>query len=219
MRVLSSTIRPYRIHWHITVHYKAQTANINLNLSNTWVVVGKNSDSGLNISGKEYCFQNGGVHAQPKHSTQMSAMQSCHELPMGTPPLSTRDTHRVRANMESHYNKLKALHVPWTSGTATAQSCHEIYAQSHVRAQSTQPLGMNRQKLVQELLKPLHRQDIFYGGSIASLPQYKSQPDLKSYITSVTVIPQMGAEGRANCVIVVLVVYLTDLHNWLTYLS
>ena len=76
-----------------------------------------------------------------------------------------------------------------------AQSCHEIYTQSYRPDSPTNAqrpdVRTNRNKLIQELVKPLHRQDIFYGGSIASLPQYKSQPDLKFYIASVTVIPQV----------------------------
>ena len=155
------------------------------------------SNRKYSYSGKDRCFHNGAVHRTNHIGAKMSVTQSCHELPMGTPPMG--QGHRVRANTESLCGKPNLLHVPWTN--TGAQSCHEIYAKSHphLGAQSTSHrTGTNKDKFMQELLKPLHRQDIFYSGSIASLPQYKSQPDLKSYIASVTVIPEMYSNGDAS---------------------
>lgn len=40
-----------------------------------------------------------------------------------------------------------------------------------------------------DLARPLYRKDIFYSGSVLNIPQYKSQTDMKSYITSITTIP------------------------------
>jgi hypothetical protein len=37
--------------------------------------------------------------------------------------------------------------------------------------------------------RPLYRQDIFYSGSVNRIPAYTSQPDMRSYITSITTIP------------------------------
>nr|KAI8746192.1 monocarboxylate transporter 5-like [Biomphalaria glabrata] len=40
-----------------------------------------------------------------------------------------------------------------------------------------------------DLSRPLYRKDIFYSGSVLNIPQYKSQTDIKSFITSITTIP------------------------------
>lgn len=40
-----------------------------------------------------------------------------------------------------------------------------------------------------DLARPLYRKDIFYSGSVLNIPQFRSQQDMKSYITSITTIP------------------------------
>ena len=37
--------------------------------------------------------------------------------------------------------------------------------------------------------RPMYKKDIFYSGSIANINEFKSQPDMNSYITSITSIP------------------------------
>ena len=56
-----------------------------------------------------------------------------------------------------------------------------------------------------DLARPLYRKDIFYSGSVLNIPQFQSQPDLKSYITSITTIPGeaafvSGGESKVGCV-------------------
>ena len=163
------------------------------------------SDAGLYSSGLGYFLndENGKTQNGSNSSKKMCSTQSCYELPVhttNTTPGPPGEKHRERTNTVSTHR----LELPSEAsrkqqsraGTAMAQSCHEIFTQSHrpdspTHAQRGSDVTTNRHKLIQELVKPLHRQDIFYGGSIASLPQYKSQPDLKSYIASVTVIPQV----------------------------
>lgn len=41
----------------------------------------------------------------------------------------------------------------------------------------------------EDYARPLYRKDIFYSGSIIHIPQFQSQPDMNSYITSITTIP------------------------------
>ena len=160
------------------------------------------SDAGL-YSGLCYCLSDGNSKTQNGGDSRkkMCSTQSCYELPVHTTttPEPPGGNHRERTNTVSEHR----LELPsetsrkeqGRAGTAMAQSCHEIYTQSYRPDSPTNAqrpdVRTNRNKLIQELVKPLHRQDIFYGGSIASLPQYKSQPDLKSYIASVTVIPQV----------------------------
>ncbi|RUS82819.1 hypothetical protein EGW08_009439, partial [Elysia chlorotica] len=40
-----------------------------------------------------------------------------------------------------------------------------------------------------DLARPMYRKDIFYSGSVLNIPQFQSQVDMKSYITSITTIP------------------------------
>ncbi|KAK3746737.1 hypothetical protein RRG08_059568 [Elysia crispata] len=40
-----------------------------------------------------------------------------------------------------------------------------------------------------DLARPLYRKDIFYSGSVLNIPQFQSQTNMKSYITSITTIP------------------------------
>ena len=35
----------------------------------------------------------------------------------------------------------------------------------------------------------IFRQDIFYSGSVLAIPQFRSQPDCRSYVKSITTIP------------------------------
>ncbi|XP_035829718.1 uncharacterized protein LOC101846861 [Aplysia californica] len=56
-----------------------------------------------------------------------------------------------------------------------------------------------------DLARPLYRKDIFYSGSVLNIPQFHSQPDMKSYITSITTIPgEMefvdGPSSSSKCV-------------------
>ncbi|XP_041373528.1 monocarboxylate transporter 14-like [Gigantopelta aegis] len=41
----------------------------------------------------------------------------------------------------------------------------------------------------QEFAKPMYRKDIFYSGSVLNIAQFRSQPNMRSYITSITSIP------------------------------
>ncbi|XP_067677004.1 monocarboxylate transporter 14-like [Haliotis asinina] len=41
----------------------------------------------------------------------------------------------------------------------------------------------------EDFARPLYRKDIFYSGSVLNIPQFRSQPDVRSYITSITTIP------------------------------
>ncbi|XP_046547158.1 monocarboxylate transporter 12-like [Haliotis rubra] len=52
----------------------------------------------------------------------------------------------------------------------------------------------NLNKIKGDLSRPMYRKDIFYSGSIMNIQQFKSQPDMKDYIRSVTSIPSMHME-------------------------
>ncbi|CAG5118604.1 unnamed protein product, partial [Candidula unifasciata] len=52
----------------------------------------------------------------------------------------------------------------------------------------------------EDLARPLYRKDIFYSGSVLNIPQFHSQPDMKSYIASITMIPrERGVQRFFSC--------------------
>ncbi|CAH1797665.1 unnamed protein product [Owenia fusiformis] len=52
----------------------------------------------------------------------------------------------------------------------------------------------------QDYAKPLYRKDIFLSGSVLNIPQFRSQPNVKSYVTSITTIPDSVApEKESKC--------------------
>lgn len=62
------------------------------------------------------------------------------------------------------------------------------------------PSGSTRDVAVHkdDYKRPLYRKDIFYSGSVLNIPQYRSQPDMRSYIASITTIP--GETGtKSTC--------------------
>lgn len=50
----------------------------------------------------------------------------------------------------------------------------------------------------EDYARPLYRKDIFYSGSILNIPQFKSQPDMRSYIASITTIPGELKSGYSS---------------------
>lgn len=51
-----------------------------------------------------------------------------------------------------------------------------------------------------KVARPMYRQDIFYSGSIHSIPEYKSMSDMNTYVASITSIPDMGVtEENETC--------------------
>lgn len=46
--------------------------------------------------------------------------------------------------------------------------------------------------------RPMYRKDIFYSGSIDHIPQYRSSPDMKTYIASITSIPGVTEEDKPS---------------------
>jgi MFS family permease len=120
------------------------------------------------------------------HMPNMS--QSCYELPTVTPKLAAK-----------HKNPLlnvRSMDETVTS-TVNTSSCYELSA----RPQHYQRIE-NKQQIKEELLKPLNRRDVFFSGSVHTLLEYRSQPDLQSYLKSVTVIPQpmvADSESRRCC--------------------
>ena len=48
--------------------------------------------------------------------------------------------------------------------------------------------------LKEDYARPLYRKDIFYSGSIMHIPQFRSQPEIRTYLASITTIPRPEAD-------------------------
>ena len=210
-QAFSSTGRPFRTPSRTNSRY-SESVNSGFLYESGRDVSGKSSDAELYYSGISYS----GLEEEKEktyhqlNGKMISSTQSCYELPVHTQasPALPSGKHRQRAETLSAHSphRLEApSSVSETAGTGIAQSCHEFHPKSrsatdarhhhrsnqHKSGRPDYSSSRDRTRLRQELAsKPMHRQDIFYSGSVASLPQYKSQPDVHSYITSVTVIPQ-----------------------------
>jgi len=65
-----------------------------------------------------------------------------------------------------------------------------------------------RRKVKKELkelyVKPMYRKDIFYSGSMLHIPQYQSTPDIRTYVASITDVPDEDAksihDSKCRCI-------------------
>ena len=83
--------------------------------------------------------------------------------------------HEVQPLIENGYMKVKEVKKP----------IHHRPVGSQQRMGSYRDIVAHKE----DFARPLYKKDIFYSGSIANIPQYRSQPDMDSYITSITSIP------------------------------
>lgn len=67
----------------------------------------------------------------------------------------------------------------------------ELMARSGAAAGSSRPhlFASNRSISSKDYSRPMYKKDIFYSGSIVNINEFKSQPSMHSYITSITSIP------------------------------
>lgn len=60
----------------------------------------------------------------------------------------------------------------------------------------------NLRKRKEDVARPLYRADIFYSGSVTSIPEYTANPNMDSYVASVTSIPDVPQDEnslKAKC--------------------
>ena len=153
--------------------------NTNKRLSGTQAAVKTQSLSTL--SGKTSCntsqsrlkVLNQGHKAMP--NTPLLT-ESCLDLPSDP---SSR-THKLR----SHKNVRDRKWLDRPPGEVRFVSYSEL---SKVPEDTYNQIDLH--KLKEEMSKPLSRRDIFYSGSLSTLQEFKAQPDMASYVASVTMIP------------------------------
>ncbi|KAG1680874.1 Monocarboxylate transporter 12 [Nymphon striatum] len=73
-------------------------------------------------------------------------------------------------------------------------SIEEVWDKTGQESRVRSPMGHRNSIALKpdkkEFSRPMYRKDIFYSGSIMNLPEYQSQKDLKSYLSSITSIPK-----------------------------
>ena len=114
--------------------------------------------------------------------------QSCVELPsdrLHHNKITVNYATPLNWNHHMFYSHTRHQQSRFISCEQLAQLPDEFFAQ------------IDMHKLQAEILKPLARRDIFYSGSIAQLPEYHKQPDMRSYIASVTMIPNEDMQKPA----------------------
>ncbi len=170
-----------------SVPYANSTGNVSLDdnefIENAreQVIITENKDNGTQLY--EKAIQNL-MDQYPCNSSDNGGMpiktQSCYELPTVSP-----------LTAKKYENK---GHKGVTQGPCYALSCHDLSSQSRPH----HPL-LDKKYVKGELLKPLNRRDIFFGASLQTLAEYRSQPDMTSYIASVTVIPKPTEDDTTCC--------------------
>ncbi|ESP01999.1 hypothetical protein LOTGIDRAFT_92970, partial [Lottia gigantea] len=142
-----------------------------------------------------------------KEQTKSKPSSPQHELP----PIDSKDTNKRKSDPEVQYPVVKT--TKFSNGSLPNNMHHKIHEFSPLLSASdpknimlkVQPNGLQnivvndkRSKLInsknllapkEDYKRPLYRKDIFYSGSVLNIPQFKSQPDMRSYIQSITTIP------------------------------
>lgn len=118
---------------------------------------------------------------------------------------------RISESREESKDETKTEEKRLSKGVAIA--AHEVlpliengYAKIKERKQKLNPhpagsaarIGSHRDISKEDFKRPLYKQDIFYSGSIYNIPQYRSQPDMGSYITSITSIPGISEVPKTS---------------------
>lgn len=92
----------------------------------------------------------------------------------------------VANGVDEEKNEL-LLHKP-CNGTKSMSENHLAVPKPKLR----KPQGVHRE----DYARPMYRQDIFYSGSIMHIPNFTSQPNMGSYVASITAIPAVAASGK-----------------------
>lgn len=104
-----------------------------------------------------------------------------------------------------HFAKHKSQETkPLTASFLTAQDAD--YARTHsLSAAEIHMMRRKRHNIAKgvnksDYARPMYRRDIFYSGSMLHVPQFRSQPDVTSYVASVTTIPDaVPPEEETGC--------------------
>ena len=112
----------------------------------------------------------------------------------GTPPTNfhTQVTCQPLKESEQHHadsNKdAVASPLVQTQSRTTSSSTANNEAAARQRASRLRVIAKR------EAARPLYRQDIFFSGSVTSIPEYRSMTDMASYLQSYTKMPPPGGE-------------------------
>ncbi|XP_052805368.1 monocarboxylate transporter 13-like isoform X2 [Mya arenaria] len=93
-------------------------------------------------------------------------------------------------------------HKPNVAKELMARSGHIIHG-GHPAGSHTLLSNSMRSITTKDYARPMYKKDIFYSGSIANINEFRSQPTMASYITSITSIPgdlgEVDQRGETAC--------------------
>ncbi|XP_074652406.1 monocarboxylate transporter 12-like [Tubulanus polymorphus] len=105
---------------------------------------------------------------------------------------STRRRCRVRAVSEN-----EKASAPGQAAASAAdhcllfRSCDDVWIHSHRSCRDIERIEL-------DMRRPLYRRDIFYAGSVSRLPEFQAQPDVESYVRSITTIPDLALDESVD---------------------
>ncbi|XP_059179086.1 uncharacterized protein LOC131958215 isoform X2 [Physella acuta] len=102
--------------------------------------------------------------------------------------LQKKSTHRQQSNgavPASDFAPLLEVPAPVFKPSGSKTGSYGGSRTSMLHIHSINSLHVSKK----DLSRPMYRKDIFYSGSVLNIPEYKSQTDIRSFITSITTIP------------------------------
>ncbi|ELT97508.1 hypothetical protein CAPTEDRAFT_171008 [Capitella teleta] len=138
--------------------------------------------------------------ASPPSTERKRTQSACEQRPKELQP---RDILRARVS-ESYDNSTGAGNGSLPEDKLIVQGCQQSMGNLNSKdTEEKQQMCMSKscdeamfkqihkdKQREDDLKRPMYRKDIFYSGSIDNLPEYKENPDVASYVQSVTSIPR-----------------------------
>ena len=132
----------------------------------------------------------------------ISVNQSTERVPTAAPMRHPLPSHMI-AEMSNSGNSPLNRSLPNVLTNAGGTPTDEPNSNDVIKSRSTNELTVNgihkhshlhhrRRKgiLKEDYARPLYRKDIFYSGSVMRITEFRSQPDVRSYVRSITSIPR-----------------------------
>jgi len=120
------------------------------------------------------------------------------DRPMAAPNTVARDMN-VMAERKGHAEDVNIPENRLMLATDPKRAASDIFEAAQIA---------RRRKVKKELkelyVKPMYRKDIFYSGSMLHIPQYQSTPDIRTYVASITDVPDEDEksikETKCKCI-------------------
>jgi len=155
-----------------------------------------NSNSAGDVRGKKKAPA--AIHPVRKKSVLDGFLSRRENGAMAAPNTVARDMN-VMAERKGHDEDVNIPENRLMMATDPKRAASDIFEAAQIA---------KRRKVKKELkelyVKPMYRQDIFYSGSMLHIPQYQSTPDVRTYVASITDVPDEDEksikETKCRCI-------------------